>query len=101
MIGTEIAFRLGPDTIDDARAIARRLAELAPAAVEHVLFCDADVGEYGCLAVWPTTSAVDAYLASAGVAAELAALTDRTGKPVRVRRYAMEYQRQRIPAGDP
>ncbi len=100
MIGTEIAFRLGPGSLQDARAIAARLAGLAPRAVEHVLFCDAGAGEYGCLAVWATASEADAYVAAPGVAAELAALAARTGKPTRVRRYVMEYQRTRqVPDG--
>jgi hypothetical protein len=93
MIGTEIAFRLGPGSLEDARSIADRLSGLAPAAVEHVLFCDADAGEYGCLAVWAAGSDADAYIASSQVAGEIAALTARMGTPARVRRYVMEYQR--------
>ncbi len=100
MIGTEIAFRLGAGTLDEARAIAGRLARLAPEAVEHVLFCDADAGEYGCLAVWERARDADAYVASAAVGAELAALAGRMGKPTRVRRYVMEYQRERCAPGD-
>jgi len=91
--GTEIAFRLGPGTLDEARAIADRLSDRAVAAVEHVLFCDAEAGEYGCLAVWRTAADAAAYMADAGVVAEVAALGARMGKPTRVRTYAMEYQR--------
>jgi len=98
VIGTEIAFRLGPGSLEEARALAARLAGLAPAAVEHVLFCDAAAGEYGCLAVWAAPGDADAYIASARVADELAALGERMGKPVRVRRYEMEYQRERAVA---
>lgn len=95
MIGTEIAFRLGPGSLEDARVIAARLARLAPVAVEHVLFCDADAGEYGCLAVWEAERDADAYIASSEVDAEVAALAERMGRPMRVRRYVMEYQRDR------
>ena len=95
MTGTEIAFRLGPGSLDQARAIAGRLAGLAPTAVELVLFCDAAAGEYGCLAVWEADADAVAYIDSPGVAVELTALGERMGKPVRVRRYAMEYQRER------
>jgi hypothetical protein len=59
------------------------------------LFCDAAAGEYGCLAVWEADADAVAYIDSPGVAVELTALGERTGKPVRVRRYAMEYQRER------
>ena len=93
MIGTEIAFRLGPGTLEEARAIAARLAELAHEAHEHVLFCDAEIGEYGCLAVWGSASHADAYIASSAVAAEVSELSARMSKPTRVRRYVMEYQR--------
>ena len=58
-----------------------------------MLFCDGEIGEYGCLAVWATAQDADAYIASTEVAAELAALSERLGKPARVRRYVMEYQR--------
>ena len=101
MTGTEIAFRLGPGSLDQARAIAGRLAGLAPTAVEHVLFCDAAAGEYGCLAVWEAEDEAEAYITSPGVALELAALGERIGKPVRVRRYAMEYQRERAASRRP
>lgn len=93
MTGTEIAFRLGPGTLEEARAIAGRLFRCAPGAVEHVLFCDVEAGEYGCLAVWRTADDAAAYVVDAGVAAEVAALEARMGKPTRVRTYAMEYQR--------
>jgi hypothetical protein len=98
MIGTEIAFRLGPGTLEQAREIAARLAALAAAADEHVLFSDSEVGEYGCLAVWAFAADADAYIASAAVDAEVAQLGARMGKPARVRRYAMEYQRTRTPS---
>jgi hypothetical protein len=93
MIGTEIAFRLPSGSGDRARAIADRLARLAPASVEHVLFIDDDAGEYGCLAVWQSPADAAAYIADPDVAAEVAALGEIMGKPTRVRTYAMEYQR--------
>jgi hypothetical protein len=91
--GTEIAFRLGPDSLEHAREIAGRLAAAASDAVEHVLFVDATAGEYGCLAVWRTPDDAAAYTAAAVVVAEIEDLTAIMGKPVRVRAYAMEYQR--------
>jgi hypothetical protein len=93
MIGTEIAFRLGPGTLDEARAIAATLAELATDAHEHVLFCDDQIGEYGCLAVWATAADADAFIASTAVTEHLRQLSARMDKPLRVRRYVMEYQR--------
>jgi hypothetical protein len=91
--GTEISFRLGPGTEDEARAVAGRLAAAAAGARRHVLFLDAERGEYGCLAEWDRPEAAEAYAAAPAVARELAALEARTGKPARVRRYAMEETR--------
>jgi hypothetical protein len=93
MIGTEIAFRLGPGSVARARAIAAHLAALAPAAAEHVLFCDAEAGEYGCLAVWRTPEDAAAYMALPEVDVQVAELAELMGTPTRVRRYEMEYQR--------
>ena len=88
--GTEISFRLGPGTADEARAIAGRLAAAAAGALRHVLFVDAGRGEYGCLAEWDRPDAADAYAALPAVGRELEALEARTGRPARVRRYGME-----------
>ena len=96
MIGTEIAFRLAPGSGDQARSIADRLARLAPAAVEHVLFLDDGAGEYGCLAVWRTADDAADYTAHPGVIAEAIALGELMGKPTRVRTYTMEHQ-HRVP----
>ena len=52
LYGTEISFRLGPGSLDEARAVAARLAAAAAGCRRHVLFVDADAGEYGCLAEW-------------------------------------------------
>ncbi len=92
MIGTEIAFRLAPGSGDQARSIAGRLARLAPASVEHVLFLDDAAGDYGCLAVWRTADDATAYIAHPDVATEVAALGELMGKPTRVRTYVMEDQ---------
>lgn len=88
--GTEISFRLGPGTADEARAIAGRLAAAAAGARRHVLFLDAERGEYGCLAEWARPEQAEGYAGRPEVARELAALEARTGRPARVRRYAME-----------
>ncbi|MDX6554642.1 MAG: hypothetical protein QOD86_837 [Miltoncostaeaceae bacterium] len=88
--GTEISFRLGPGSADEARAIAGRLGAAAAGARRHVLFLDPERGEYGCLAEWDRPEDAEAYAARPAVALELAALEARTGAPARVRRYAME-----------
>ena len=88
--GTEISFRLGPDTADEARALAGRLAAAAAGARRHVLFLDTERGEYGCLAEWARPEEAEAYAGLPAVVRELEALEARTGKPARVRRYAME-----------
>lgn len=88
--GTEISFRLGPGTEHEARAISGRLAAAAAGARRHVLFLDAERGEYGCLAEWGRPEQAEAYAALPAVARELAALEARTGTPARVRRYVME-----------
>jgi quinol monooxygenase YgiN len=90
--GTEVSFRLGPGTVEDARVVAGRLAAVATGCVEHVLFVDAEGGAYGCLAVWPSPAEAAAYVASPHVAAVLDALEARTGTRPRVRTYAMEHQ---------
>jgi hypothetical protein len=85
-----VSFRLGPGTADAARAIAAELAGAGPDATEHVLFLDADAGEYGCLAVWGTQGLARGYGDRAAVRRVLAALAARTGKEPRVRCYRME-----------
>lgn len=90
--GTEISFRLGPGTLDDARALAATLAGEAVGSTEHVLFVDEDAGEYGCLAVWPGRDVADAYGRRPAVANVLAHLAELTGKEPRVRCYRMETQ---------
>lgn len=90
--GSEISFRLGPGTIDRARAAADRLgrAALAGGALRHVLFADADSGSYGCLAEWASRAEADRYVALATVRAEVDALQSLCGRPLTVRLYAME-----------
>jgi hypothetical protein len=91
--GTELAFRLPPGSLPRARALAERLSEAAPDAVEHVLFADDLNGEYGCLAVWHSPEQAAAYTSGPVVVALIAELSAAMGKPTRVRTYAMEYQR--------
>jgi hypothetical protein len=88
--GTEIAFRLGPGTLEEARAIAARLAAAAAGCRRHVLFVDANVGEYGVLAEWDRREDAEALAGRPALRAELAALGERLGRPPRVRLYAME-----------
>ena len=88
--GTEISFRLGPGTLDEARAIAVRLAAAAAGCRRHVLFVDADAGEYGCLAEWDDRAAAVAFRGRPAVRAALDALEARLGNAPRVRLYAME-----------
>ena len=88
--GTEVAFRLGPGTADEARGIAERLARAAAGCRRHVLFLDAEAGEYGCLAEWDRREEAEGFAARPAARAELAAIATRTGKEPRVRLYAME-----------
>jgi len=90
--GTEISFRLGPGTVDEARAIAARLALAAAGCRRHVLFVDAERGEYGCLAEWDAAADARVFAASPAVARELERIGAAADRPVRVRRYTMEEQ---------
>jgi quinol monooxygenase YgiN len=94
--GTEISFRLGPGSLEEARRIAARLAEAAAGCRRQVLFADADAGEYGCLAEWDRREDAEAFGARPAALAELAALAERTGKEPRVRLYAMEETKLRL-----
>ncbi len=88
--GTEVAFRLGPGTGDEARAIAQGLAAAADGCRRHVLFLDEEAGEYGCLAEWDRREDAEGYAARPATRAVLVGLEARTGTPPRVRLYAME-----------
>lgn len=93
--GTEVSFRLGPDTLAEARAIAQRLADAARGCRRHVLFVDAAAGEYGCLAEWDRREDAEGFGARPATRAEIAALAARTGREPRVRLYAMEESKLR------
>jgi quinol monooxygenase YgiN len=88
--GTEISFRLGPGTLDEARRVAARLRLAADGCRRHVLFVDADAGEYGCLAEWEDRAAAAGFAERPAVREEIASLAQRLGKAPRVRVYAME-----------
>jgi quinol monooxygenase YgiN len=88
--GTEVSFRLGPGTLDEARALAARLGAAAEGCRRHVLFVEAQAGEYGCLAEWDDHDAAAAYGDRPGVRAVLDDLEARVGRPARVRLYALE-----------
>lgn len=88
--GTEVSFRLGPQTIAEAREIAAELRAAARGCDRHVLFLDEDAGEYGCLAEWRHLEDAVAFAERPETVAALARLEARTGKAPRVRRYAME-----------
>jgi quinol monooxygenase YgiN len=90
LYGTEISFRLGPGTADEARAFARRLAAAAAGCRRHVLFLDADAGEYGCLAEWERREDAEAFGGRPATRKEIARLGARQGAAPRVRLYAME-----------
>lgn len=90
--GTEVSFRLGPDSLDEARAIAARLAGAAAGCRRHVLFVDAAAGEYGCLAEWDGREDAEGFARRPATTTELAALGARLGKEPRIRFYAMEEQ---------
>jgi quinol monooxygenase YgiN len=88
--GTEVSFRLGPDSLEEARAIAARLRAAAAGCRRHVLFVDAAAGEYGCLAEWERREEAEGFARRPATAAEIAALGERIGREPRVRFYAME-----------
>jgi hypothetical protein len=88
--GTEIAFRLGPGTLDEARAVAGRLAAAATGCRRHVLFVDEGAGVYGCLAEWGRREDAEAYGTRPAVLEEIERLEERQGKRPTVRLYAME-----------
>lgn len=90
--GTEVSFRLGPGSVPRARALARELAEAAEGCLRHVLFVDAERGEYGCLAEWPDRDGAEEYARRAEGLPVLARLGAELGRPPRVRIYAMEEQ---------
>jgi len=90
LYGTEISFRLGPGTADEARGFARRLAAAAAGCRRHVLFIDAEAGEYGCLAEWERREDAEAFGGRPATRQEIAQLAARQGKTPRVRLYAME-----------
>lgn len=89
--GTELSFRLGPGTADEARVVAGRLAAAAAGCRRHVLFLD-DAGGYGCLAEWDDEGEARAYISGPVVAAELAAIEERCGRAPHARLYRMEQQ---------
>jgi quinol monooxygenase YgiN len=88
--GTEVAFRLGPGSLDEAREIGARLAAAAEGCRRHVLFVDAEAGEYGCLAEWDDPADAAGFAGRPQARAVLAALAERLGKEPRVRLYVME-----------
>ena len=90
LYGTEISFRLGPGTLDEARAVASRLAAAAAGCRRHVLFVDADAGEYGCLAEWERREDAEGFAGRPATRAEISLLEERQGRAPRVRLYAME-----------
>lgn len=90
--GTEISFRLGPNSADQAREIAAELAQAAVGCERHVLFLAEDAGEYGCLAEWTDAAAATEFAARPLTMTVLERIEALTGKPARVRLYEMEAQ---------
>jgi hypothetical protein len=90
LYGTEISFRLGPGTADEARGFAQRLAAAAAGCRRHVLFLDANAGEYGCLAEWDRREDAEGFADRPETRAQVALLEQRQGRAPRVRLYAME-----------
>jgi hypothetical protein len=87
---TEVSFRLGPGTVDDARAIAARLGGLARGCRDDMLFLDAEQGVYGYLALWAESHEAEAYAALPAVREQVSSIEQRIGKPPAVRRYTVE-----------
>ena len=90
LYGTEISFRLGPGTVDEARAVAAGLAAAAAGCRRHVLFVDAEAGEYGCLAEWERREDAEGFAGRPATREQVSRLEERQGKAPRVRLYAME-----------
>lgn len=88
--GTEVSFRLGPGTLEEARAIAARLGAAAAGCRRHVLFADAAAGEYGCLAEWDRLEDAELFMRRPATAEEISGIGVRTGREPRIRVYAME-----------
>ncbi|WP_217912962.1 hypothetical protein [Miltoncostaea marina] len=88
--GTEVAFKLGPGTADEARAVAAELAAAAAGCRRHVLFLDEAAGAYGVLAEWDRRGDAEGFAARPAAARALERLAARTGAAPRVRLYAME-----------
>lgn len=88
--GTEVSFRLGPGTLDEARALARRLSAAAAGCRRHVLFADAEAGAYGCLAEWDERADAAGFATRPATREVLSELAGRIGRPPTVRLYAME-----------
>src|SRR5918995_286833 len=77
LYGTEISFRLGPGTLEEARAVAGRLAAAAAGCRRHVLFVDADAGEYGCLAEWERREDAEGFAGRPATREEIRGVPDR------------------------
>lgn len=90
--GTEVSFRLGPGTLPEARSIARELAAAAPGCLRHVLFVDAERGEYGCLAEWAGRGPAEEYVRRVETLTAFARITAAAERPPHVRIYLMEEQ---------
>ncbi len=90
LFGTEISFRLGPGTLEEAQAVAQGLAEAAAGCRRHVLFVDEVAGEYGCLAEWDRREDADGFAARPATRVRVAELAERLGTAPRVRVYAMQ-----------
>ncbi len=88
--GTEVSFRLGPESLEEARVIAARLADAAEGCRRHVLFADAAAGEYGCLAEWDSRQDAEDFMRRPATAEEISVLGARLGREPRIRLYAME-----------
>jgi hypothetical protein len=86
----EVSFRLGPGTLEDARAIAARLAAEAVGCRDEMLFVDAEGGVYGYLALWAEEDEAGRFRSRPGVGEQLAALEQRLGRPPTTRYYAVE-----------
>jgi hypothetical protein len=87
---TEVSFRLGPGTADDARAIASKLGAEARGCREDMLFVDEQAGVYGYLALWAERTEAEAFEALPGVQAQVEQLAQRIGRPPTVRHYTVE-----------
>lgn len=91
---TEVSFRLGPGTVEDARGIAARLSAAAAGCRDDMLFVDEQSGTFGYLALWDGFTEAEQFPTRPAVIEVVESLTQRLTKPPAVRQYTVERPRE-------